>query len=390
MRCDVAIVGAGPAGLSFARALAPTGLRIALVEKQSLAVLEHPPYDGREIALTHLSHKIMQELGMWERLPEQAISLIRHAKVLNGESLYSLDFDFEETGRDNLGFMTSNHYIRKAAFESLAGFENVDLLTEAEVVGASVEGPRAHVELADGRRLEAKLLVAADSRFSKLRDMMGIKTDRLDFKRDCIVCKMSHDSPDNDTACECFQYDRTLAILPLNNSEVSLVLTLRAQDSAGVLALSPEAFAQDIEKRTAGRFQGLKLATKLYPYPLVATFARTFYGPRFALIGDSAVGMHPVTAHGFNLGLRGAHTLAGEIANALALGGDIGSTIPLARYSRTHRQVCAPLYQGTNALVRLYTNTHPLAKIARHGLLRLGNRIGPAKKLILDQLTELQ
>jgi len=389
MRCDIAIVGAGPAGLSFARALASTGLDIVLIEKQPSPVLENPPYDGREIALTHLSHKIMQELGMWDLIPQDSISLIRHARVLNGDSLYSLDFDFEETGEKNLGFMVSNHLIRKAAYESLAGFENVKILTQIEVVKVETSAKSAVVTLNDGRVLESALLVAADSRFSSVRDMLDVRADKLDFKRVCIVCKLTHETLGNDTAYECFQYDRTLAILPLNHNEVSVVMTLDAAQSEGVLAMSPEAFAADVERRAGGRFQGLTLVTKLYPYPLIATFAQKFVGMRFALLGDAAVGMHPVTAHGFNLGLRGGYTLAGELKKTLALGGDLGSSLPLARYERIHRQVCAPLYHGTNTLVRLYTKTSPLAKAARHALLRLGNRIGPAKKLILNQLTEI-
>ena len=52
---DIIVVGAGPAGLGFARALEPTGLRIALIERQAEAELASPPVDGREIALTHRS-----------------------------------------------------------------------------------------------------------------------------------------------------------------------------------------------------------------------------------------------------------------------------------------------------------------------------------------------
>jgi hypothetical protein len=47
----------------------------------------------------------------------------------------------------------------------------------------------------------------------------------------------------------------------------------------------------------------MELTSTRHLYPLAATYARRFVGLRDALIGDSAVGMHPVTAHGFNLGL---------------------------------------------------------------------------------------
>ncbi len=96
MQYDIIIIGAGPTGLSFARDIADTNLKIAIVEKQPESLLANPPYDGREIALTHLSKNIMKQLGMWKNIPTDQISLIKKAKVLNGESPYSLNFDHRE------------------------------------------------------------------------------------------------------------------------------------------------------------------------------------------------------------------------------------------------------------------------------------------------------
>ena len=52
MDVDIAVIGAGPTGLSFALSLANSGLQVALIEKQSRTALADPAYDGREIALT--------------------------------------------------------------------------------------------------------------------------------------------------------------------------------------------------------------------------------------------------------------------------------------------------------------------------------------------------
>ena len=54
----------------------------------------------------------------------------------------------------------------------------------------------------------------------------------------------------------------------------------------------------------------MRLMGERHSYPLMAVHASSFFANRCALIGDAAVGMHPVTAHGFNLGLRGQATLA--------------------------------------------------------------------------------
>ena len=143
-----------------------------------------------------------------------------------------------------------------------------------------------------------------------------------------------------------------------------------------------------IEEKLENRLGKMKLASKLFSYPLIATYAQTFYAPRYALLGDAAVGMHPVTAHGFNFGLRGADTLAHEIQSALMVGGDIGSPTVLQNYGMAHRIATRTIYLGTNALVKLYTNHSPPAQWLRTALLKLGNTLAPAKRLIMNQLTE--
>ena len=384
MNYDIIIIGAGPAGLSFARAMAETKLNILLIEKQFEKILSNPPYDGREIALTHLSKKIMTDLGIWERISDDNISLIKTAKVLNGDSPYALCFDHQEVGEDTLGFMISNNTIRKSAYESVKDFSNVTLLTEKEVIKLHTDDEKGHITLSDGKILTAPLIIAADSRFSNARRMIGIPADMLDFGRTCIVCTLKHDKPHNDTAYECFQYDRTVAVLPLNNGKVSVVITLKSEESTNVLEMDKDAFANDIAQRIKNKFGNMQPDSDLYPYPLIATRAKRFHGKRFALIGDAAVGMHPVTAHGFNLGLRGSATLAHEIQKT----GNMFTQNALENYSRKHRRHSMPLYHGTNAIVQLYTKNHPPAKLARKALLVLGNRIKPAKHLIMEQLTE--
>jgi len=389
MNYDIIIIGAGPAGLSFARSLADTQLNIAIIERTSEKSLAEPAYDGREIALTHLSHRLMNDLGMWKLIDTDRISLIKSAKVLNGRSPYSLNFDHSETDKENLGFMISNSDIRKAAYDSLDRFENITLLSETEVVKVNSNASFAKVELADETILKAPLVVAADSRFSTTRRMMGIATSMLDFGRTCIVCTMQAQEPHQYSAHECFHYDRTLAILPLNNNQISVVITLPSEETDSVMAMHRDDFARDIERRMDNKLGRLKLTSKLFAYPLVATYARDFYSNRFAVIGDAAVGMHPVTAHGFNLGLQSAHILASEIRQALANGADYAASPVLARYSSRHNRTAAPIYHGTNALVRLYTTTTRPAKLARRALLHLGNIVKPAKGLIMDQLTEI-
>ncbi|MCL4722333.1 MAG: monooxygenase, partial [Gammaproteobacteria bacterium] len=118
--------------------------------------------------------------------------------------------------------------------------------------------------------------------------------------------------------------------------------------------------------------------------------AQRFVGQRFALLGDAAVGMHPVTAHGFNFGLYGVDALTRAMGAARLRGGDIGGMDVLSRYQAEHRRVTRPIYLGTNALVGLFTNDDLPARVLRSAVLRIANRLPPLKAGITRQLSAVR
>ncbi len=388
MDYDIIVVGAGPAGLSIARSLADTGLHIGLVEKQSRAVLEEPEFDGRDIALTHLSVRLLKEMGVWDRFEESKRPAIREARVLDGDSPYCLEFDAKDDSIEALGYLVSNHDIRRELFTEATRFDNIEILTDVSVEAVNVSAQDASVTLVDGQTLRSRLIIAADSRFSDTRRMVGIQAEMFDFGRVCIVARMKHERPHDETAFECFHYERTLAVLPLSSHESSIVVTAPMSDRNELMGLSDALFASDIQHRFENRYGEMSLSTKRFDYPLVGVHARNFCTDRFVCVGDSAVGMHPVTAHGYNLGLSGADILATEIRSAVRSGADIGDIRLLKRYERKHMRNTRPIFHGTNEIVKFFTDDRLPARIARKAAMRLANNIPPIKRVIHNKLTE--
>lgn len=393
---DLVVVGGGPAGLAFAASLKDQGLKIALVEKSPHAVLANPPEDGREIALTHTSIAIMEKLGMLRHIPAAQRSPIRQAKVMDGLSPYTLTFDSQMAKKDALGYLVANNVIRKAAYEVVKKQKGLELICGVGVEHVAADESRNNVTLSNGRRLAAPLVVAADGRFSGSRRMMGVPVHMRDFGRTVIVCRIRHTEPHHETAYECFHYERTLAVLPLNGKSAprdrakhmsSAVITLSSKEAPAVLAMSEQEFNADLSRRFGDHLGEVFLDGKRHAYPLVATYADRFHGDRFALIGDAAVGMHPVTAHGYNFGLFGQDVLAKAVLEALELGLDIGAPAILEKFTREHRVATLPLYLGTNTLVGLFTDERPAMKMVRGAVLRAGNWLLPFKKLVTQHLT---
>lgn len=388
MNVDVAIVGAGPAGLCFARSLAGSGLSVAIVEKQPLEAIAQPAFDGREIALTHASRAILQQLGLWQRFDPADISDLRDARVLDGDSRASLLVSAADGRSGQLGWLVPNHVIRQAAYDLIAGQQGVQILAGNGVTGVMRDSDGVTVSLEDRASLRARLLVAADSRFSQVRRMLGIAARSFDHGVQMLVCRVAHERAHGHVALEWFDYGHTLALLPLNGERSSVVLTLTPQRMQEVMAMDDAAFAADMQRRTRSRLGAMQVIGSRHVYPLVSVYADRFATARGALIGDAAVGMHPVTAHGFNLGLQSQARLAEVLLQALRQGREIGTEAALMRYSRAQQRAAWPIYAATRLVTRIYTNERPGARMLRTAALRIANRLPPFRRAIAAHLTQ--
>lgn len=385
MDFDLLIVGAGPAGLSLALGLKDSGLRIGIIERQSRNEIACPKFDGREIALTHHSMDLLKSFGLGDALAPDVAPLAK-ARVEDGSSAYCLDFEAPANFEDPLGYLIPNHAIRQALWDGVAACDNVTLLDNRSLAAIDVDAQQGQVRTSGGETYTAKLVVAADNRFSETRRLMGIGASMHDFGRTMMVCRMEHEIPHNHVALEWFDYGQTVALLPCNGNVTSVVMTLPGHEHAHMMALDEAAFAREIERRLKHRCGAMKLVSERFGYPLVGVYAHRFVDRRFALLGDAAVGMHPVTAHGFNFGLISQELLGKEIRSLLQQGLDIGNASALSRYERNHRLATLPLFLSTNAVATLFTDDRAPAKFARKLALRVSNHLPFFKQQVAGRL----
>ncbi len=385
---DIVIIGSGPAGLSFACSMLDTNTKVLLIERSNFESISEPQEDGREIALTHLSLKILKKLGVWDLIDQTQVAPLREAKVFDGDSPSLLNFKPDQKNIDALGYLVPNHLIRQALFNRIKDATNIDLRCDAKVSDVQQQSNHAQIVLENNETIEAKLVIAADSRFSEIRRKVGIPTLMKDFSKVMIVTKMTHEKPHNNIALECFDYGKTLALLPMVGNASSVVLTVKTNESQKMLDMSEEEFNNFVTNFFKGEFGHMTQAGVRHSYPLIGTHAQTFIAQRFALIGDASVGMHPVTAHGFNLGLRGQDILANLVKEALAHGQDIGSESLLKLYEKKHINLTRLMFFGTNGVVALFTNDAPVVKQVRKMVLKIAEHFPPIKYLISHHLTE--
>lgn len=398
---DVVIAGGGPAGLAAALSFAREGWRVSVVEKAPPHVLEAPSFDGREIALTHHTVHWLKQHGVWDEIPAEAICPLDVARVESGRLggppliFHAPGMSPEASSQDGqegepLGYLVANHLIRRALHRVVSRTDGITLFCQTGVTGYQASRNDVQVQLSDGRVVQARLLVGADGRFSQIRDMAGIGAIVHDFGMSILVCRMRHLTPHDNTALQWFDERQTIALLPVApdggmGDISSLVLTLPPDDIARLRVAAQDEFNAEITRRTDERLGLLRVTSDRITYPLKAVYAHRFQALRVALIGDAAVGMHPITAHGFNFGIRGQETLVQELS---AGSGDPGDAASLQRFERRHRRATFPLFTATNAIAVAYTRDDGPFPLARRAGLMLANRLAPFKKAVTRMLMD--
>ncbi len=386
---DVLIVGGGLNGPALALALASGGISSTVIDSQTVAARADPEFDGRAYALSLTSRRMLEALGLWPALAgrAQAIAEIKISDGRPGEGAapWFLHFDHDEIDEGPMGHMIEDRYLRVALIEAMAAAPLIEHRAGATVTGQRVEGGGVSVALDGGEELRGILLVGCDGRESQTAARAGIGRTGWPYRQTSLVCAVAHEHPHGGVAHQFFMPAGPLAILPLPGNRVSIVWTETTERAAAIGALDAEGYLAELRPRFGGFLGEIALAGGRYSYPLALSLAGDLIGPRLALAGDAAHGLHPLAGQGLNLGLRDVAALAEVLVTAHRRGLDIGAADVLDNYRRWRRVDIALLAAATDSLNRLFSNDNPALRLGRDLGLGLVNRLPGLRRALIRE-----
>jgi 2-octaprenyl-6-methoxyphenol hydroxylase len=397
MDVDVCIVGGGPVGGSLACRLATAGLKVAVIDKAALPPMEHPEFDGRAYAIAAGSRPLLDQAGLWNRLPLPSCSIeqIRVSDGALGRPASRLFLHFDQIDLDGrpLGWMVEARSLRIALNDRLAGDPNITVHAPAEAILNRTD-TAVHVALNGGETFTARLAVAAEGRNSPLRRAAGITAATWPYTQSGIVCAIAHEKPHNNIALEHFLPAGPFAQLPMAASEAGEYIHLSAivwsehKDRASrYMAMDDDAFGVELALRLGNHLGAIRPVGRRWLYPLSAMYVHRMTATRLAIAGDAAHGIHPIAGQGLNLGLRDAITLADLIIEARANAEDIGSPALLRRYERSRRLDHVSMLAATDGLDRLFSTGNPAIRLIRDLGLGAVHRLPPLKRAFMRRAT---
>jgi 2-octaprenyl-6-methoxyphenol hydroxylase len=335
---DIAICGAGPAGMALAALLAQRGVapqRIALIDARTLQQASNDP---RSLALSHGSRQILEDIGCWP-LPSTAIHQIHVSR--RGQFGRSL-IDRDEHKLAALGYV-SRYGALVTALGAACARAGIAALRPALVAGLDEQPGHVAITIEeDGtpRTLTAAIVVQAEG------GLFGQQP--------------AEQGP--------------LALLP-QDDEYSLVWCVRPDTAQALLALDDAAFLARLGEAFGTRVGSFTATTRRLAFPLGLN-AGTRDTARMAAIGNAAQTLHPVAGQGLNLGLRDAAVLARLLAQG-------ATPAMLARYAALRERDRSLTVRLTDTMARIFANDTPAQSLLGASLAAI-DLIGPARSVLAE------
>jgi 2-octaprenyl-6-methoxyphenol hydroxylase len=390
---DILIVGGGLNGPALALALAQTGFSVTIIDALPVAHLEGRDFDGRAYALALASKQMLTTLGIWGEVADHSQPILdiiaSDGRAGEGAAPWSLHFDHQEIEEGPMGFMVEDRYLRRALLTAVAENSAITQINERRVVAQKTDARSAQVTLDDGQVFNAQLVIGCDGRDSGTATRAGISRTGWGYDQTALVCAIAHEKPHNGVAHQFFMPSGPLGILPLPGNRCSIVWAETTERADWIKTLSDVEFLAELRPHFGDFLGDIALEGGRFAYPLKLTVANRFTGPRLALVGDAAHGMHPLAGQGLNMGLRDVASLTEVLALAKRRGEDFTTSLVLDRYQQWRGFDTASMSMATDGINRLFSNDNTLIRAGRDLGLGLVNAIPGLRRGLIRQAAGL-
>ena len=383
---DLTIVGGGIVGTTLAVALKNVGLKIAIIEAQTL---EGVKSRQRAYALSILSGKILQGIGVWQDIFPH-IGKFKHIRLSDDFFSGIVKFKIDDLQTDYLGYVGEHSYILSALQKSSLESSNITYFENSSIQTIDSQSDSTNVVINSNNQqltLKTKLLVGADGAKSYVRKFAEIKTRGWKYWQSCVAFTIKHTAPSNDVAFERFWQTGPMGILPLPGNRCQIVWSAPHLLADELKSISESDFLERLQHHTEGLLGEIQLTSDRFVFPVQLMQSKTYIKPRLALVGDAAHCCHPVGGQGLNLGIRDAAVLAEVLTQAYEAGEDIGAISVLNKYNRWRKKENLMILAFTDFLDRFFsTNFLPIVTVRRLGLLAM-KHFKPLKIFALQLMT---
>ncbi len=350
------VIGGGPVGLVLALLLQQSGVPVTVLEAQQPGAMYG---DGRALALSYGTRQVLEKLGVWHLL-EEKVTAIETIHVSQQKGFGRALLKAGEHKLPALGYVVSYGALMQALDARLAGCAGLEIRYQVPVQQLHVDAEAAQITFQAMAGIDTPgtdvlvtpLAVVADGGRS-LEAIPGLVRETKHYGHDALVGLVQAELPHRNIAYERFTPDGPMALLP-NGDQFSLVWTGGQAYIDQVAALDDAAFLEALHQAFGDRVGKFLQIGKRGRFPLKLSKLEQTFAAHCVVIGNAAQTMHPVAGQGFNVGIRDAMALAGNIAESAAA--EWGASHRLTEYHQSRARDTGRGLIFTDFLVNVFSN----------------------------------
>jgi 2-octaprenyl-3-methyl-6-methoxy-1,4-benzoquinol hydroxylase len=386
---DVLIVGGGMVGAAVACGLGNSNLKVAVLESlMPDAFSPEQPHDLRVSALSIASKNILATVGAWGGVLNRRYCPFKRMRVW--ETVGDTEFRSDDIKQQELGFIVENRITQLALLDRMQQFDNISFYCPVTIKKINYSPSGSEIELADGTRLTAKLLVAADGGQSRVRQIANLGLTSWDYQQHALVIYVETDYPQQDITWQRFVPSGPQAFLPLPGNYGSLVWYNSPDEVSRLKSLPYDQLMAELLATFPDELGKLKQILGVASFPLRRQHAQNYVKQGVVLVGDAAHTINPLAGQGVNIGLLDAAALAEVLIEAQRKGENIADLGVLKRYEAMRRSENLKMMTTMDVFYQAFSNQILPLKILRNLGLGLAERISPIKNKVMKAAMGLE
>ncbi len=378
---EVAVVGAGPVGLTLAARLAQHGVRVTLVEQSPL----HSGEGSKALCMQRETLEIWERIGIGERIAQRGVQWHTGRTYHGTRELFSVVLP-GSSGEHFPPFVNISQTEVEELLLDRVGELGVDRCWGHRLTGLTDggDGVDLALETADGpASVHARYVVGTDGAHSSVRHLSGVDFPGHSFPDLFLICDIRAELP--------FPNERRFFFDPPWNPGRQVLIHPQPDGVWRIDWQIPPDTDMDAETANGGLERRIRAVVgERTDYELVWMTVYRFHqriadrfraGPagRVLLAGDAAHLYSPFGARGLNSGAPDAENLAWKLA--LVLRGEAPDSL-LDTYAAERRAAAAENLAVTDATMRFMVPHGPWRRLARNLTLRGSGRFTALRRRV--------
>ncbi|WP_298564874.1 FAD-dependent monooxygenase [uncultured Aliiroseovarius sp.] len=310
---DIFISGGGIAGQVTAAAFAEAGFTVVMADPfVPVTRATDDASDLRSTAFLRPARQLFDRIGLWPLLAPHAKPLDQLAVIdTTGWPPEIRDrrvFQSDDMGDEPFGWNLMNWVVRREIWSYLQQQDRIEALYGAGFRSIVQRTSEIFVTLTNGDRVRARMGIAADGKFSPLREAAGITVSTTRYGQKSLAFTVTHDLPHDNISTEIYNAGGPFTIVPLPDIDgmnaSAIVWMNEGPRAVELMQMDIAAFEDAMFTRSTGLLGRMHLKGNRSIWPIITQTADALVAGRIAVVAEAAHALPPIGAQGLNTSLN--------------------------------------------------------------------------------------